>query len=50
MAETVPEKKIRCTACEKLFPVSEIREHMRSCPEMDRLDRELILPGRNLRK
>ncbi len=50
MAETKPEKKIRCPACERLFPISELREHQRGCPEMFRLDRELVLPGRNLRK
>ncbi|MBL7166250.1 MAG: hypothetical protein ISS55_07185 [Dehalococcoidales bacterium] len=50
MAETTPEKKIRCPACERLFPISELREHQRRCPEMVRLDRELVLPGRNLRK
>ncbi len=50
MAETKPEKKIRCPACERLFPISELREHQHRCPEMARLDMELVLPGRNLRK
>lgn len=50
MAETKPEKKIRCLACERLFPISELREHLRRCPEMVRLDREIPERGRNLRK
>jgi len=50
MAETAPEKKIRCPACEKLFPVSKLRKHQLECPEIARLDGELVLPGRNLRK
>ena len=50
MAETKPEKKIRCPACERLFPISELREHQRRCPETVRLDREIPERGRNLRK
>ena len=50
MAETAPERKIRCPACERLYPVGELREHQRICPEMVRLDGEIPDRGRNLKK
>lgn len=50
MSEPVPEKMIRCLACERLYPVSQIRKHQRKCPEMVRLDRDIPERGMNLRK
>lgn len=50
MAETLPEKRIRCPACERLYPISELREHQRRCPEMARLDTEIPDRDRNLMK
>jgi hypothetical protein len=50
MSPPAPEKRIRCLACERLYPISQIREHQRKCPEMARLDREISERGRNLRK
>jgi len=50
MSQPPPEKRIRCLACERLYPVSQIREHQRTCPEIARLDREIPERGRNLRK
>jgi hypothetical protein len=50
MSQPASEKQIRCLACEKLYPVSQIREHQRNCPEMIRLDREIPIRVRNLRK
>jgi phage FluMu protein Com len=50
MSLPAPEKVIRCLACEKLYPVSQIRAHQRKCPEMVRLDREISERGRNLLK
>ena len=50
MSPSTPEKRIRCLACEKLYPVSQIRQHQRKCPEMLRLDREIPERGRNLLK
>ncbi len=50
MVEIKTEKKIRCPACERLFPISELHEHLRGCKEMARLDREIPERGRNLRK
>ena len=50
MSQPTLEKRIRCLACEKLYPVSQIREHQRQCPEMARLDCEIPERGMNLRK
>lgn len=51
MLQSVPEeRKIRCSACEKLYSISKLCEHQRNCPEMARLDREIPERGRNLRK
>jgi len=50
MQKPVPEKRIRCPACEKLFPLGELRKHQRECPEMARLDTEIPDRGRNLLK
>ena len=50
MAQTGPEREIRCPACERLFPVSELRKHQRQCPQMARVDREIPDRCRNLRK
>ncbi|HEY32619.1 MAG TPA: hypothetical protein G4O10_05890 [Dehalococcoidia bacterium] len=50
MTHSVSERKIRCPACEKLYPISKLREHQQRCPEMARLDREIPERGRNLRK
>lgn len=44
------EKRIRCPACERLYPVSRLRRHQAECPEMARLDEEIPERGRNLRK
>ncbi len=50
LSEPAPEKTIRCPACERLFPMSRLREHLGECPEMVRLDEEIPDRGRNLRK
>jgi hypothetical protein len=50
MSPPAPGKVMMCLACEKLYPVSQIREHQRKCPEMLRLDREIPERGRNLLK
>ncbi|UCB44035.1 MAG: hypothetical protein JSV77_05210 [Dehalococcoidales bacterium] len=50
MSRLMPERKIRCSACEKLYPINELLEHQRNCPEMERLDREIPERGRNLGK
>ncbi len=50
MSQSAPERKIRCSACEKLYSLSELREHQRNCPGMARLDREIPEQGRNLQK
>jgi hypothetical protein len=49
-SQPTPEKRIRCLACEKLYPISQISDHQRNCPEMARLDREIPIRVRNLRK
>jgi hypothetical protein len=50
MSLSAPEKMLRCLACGKPYPVSQIREHQQKCPEMVRLDREISERGRNLLK
>ena len=44
------ERRIRYLACERFFPMSQLRDHERDCPEMPQHDDELDTPGQNLRK
>jgi hypothetical protein len=48
--EREAEKRIRCPACERLFPMSQLGRHEMECPEMARLDEEVSERGGSLRK
>ena len=49
MADGGAEKRIRCPACGRLFPMGQLGRHEMECPEMARLDEDVAERGGSLR-